>query len=310
MIGIRNIASYVPAEGIDNYAQAITFGRDSEFIDQRIGAKFLPRKDASAETSDLVVRAVTALFESSVGLGAANVDALFVVTQNPDGQGLPHCAAIAQEKLGLPNSVGALDISLGCSGFVYGLYVLAGFMTQVGLTNGILVTADPYSKILDPEDYATSLLFGDAATATWIGPDAEWTLGAVELGTEGSGALHLTNVDGSLVMNGRRVMSFAKSVVPPQIHKVLEVENLSVEQVDLFIMHQGSAGVVDAIAKQFDVPSERFPLEMQDTGNTVSSSIPLILARRLGDRRLKNVIISGFGVGFSAATALLHYDPR
>jgi len=310
MIGIRNIASYVPEEGIDNYVQGLAFGKESDFIDSRIGATFLPRKDAGEETSDLVVHAVTALLESSPSLDGSDVDALFVVTQNPDDRGLPHCSAIAQEKLGLPTSIAALDISLGCSGYVYGLYVLAGFMQQVGLKNGILVTADPYSKILDPEDYATSLLFGDAATATWIGPDAEWTLGAVEMGTDGSGAPHLTSDDGRLVMSGRRVMSFAKSVVPPQIHKVLDEEQLAVEDVDLFILHQGSAGVVDAIAKQFDVPRERFPLEMGSTGNTVSSTIPLILASRLGDDSVKNVVISGFGVGFSAATAVLHHVPR
>jgi 3-oxoacyl-[acyl-carrier-protein] synthase III len=85
---------------------------------------------------------------------------------------LPHTAAIVQDKLGLPTHVAAFDISLGCSGYVYGIYAMKGFMEAAGLKNGLLVTADPYSKIVDPEDRNTTMLFGDAATATWMGEDA------------------------------------------------------------------------------------------------------------------------------------------
>ena len=114
--------------------------------------------------------------------------ALIVVTQNGDGEGLPHTAAIVQHKLGLPTRVAAFDISLGCSGFVYGLYALKGFLDATGGQNGIMVTADPYSKVIDREDRITSLLFGDAATATWLGESPIWQLGEVHFGTDGSGA--------------------------------------------------------------------------------------------------------------------------
>ena len=173
MIGIKSIASYVPADGIDNYAQGAKFAKDEEFIIGKIGSAFLPRKDAAQETSDLCVEAVNALFAANPQLSRESIDAVVVVTQNGDEEGLPHTAAIVQDKLGLPTHVAAFDLSLGCSGYVYGIYVMKGFMEATGLKNGLLITADPYSKIVDPDDRNTTMLFGDAATATWMGEDPE-----------------------------------------------------------------------------------------------------------------------------------------
>ena len=116
MIGIKSIASYVPAEGLDNYAQGAKFAKDEEFIIGKIGSAFLPRKAADQETSDLCVEAANALFASNPQLSRESIDALIVVTQNGDEEGLPHTAAIVQDKLGLPTHVAAFDISLGCSG--------------------------------------------------------------------------------------------------------------------------------------------------------------------------------------------------
>lgn len=191
MIGIKSIASYVPTAGLDNYVQGAKFGKDEEFMFGKIGASFLPRKAEEQETSDLCVEAAQALFASNPDLDPQSIDALIVVTQNGDEEGLPHTAAIVQSKLGLSTRVAAFDVSLGCSGYVYGLYAIKGFMEAAGLKNGLLITADPYSKIVDPEDRNTTMLFGDAATATWMGENAVWNLGQARFGTDGSGAEHL-----------------------------------------------------------------------------------------------------------------------
>jgi 3-oxoacyl-[acyl-carrier-protein] synthase-3 len=111
MIGIKSIASYVPVAGVDNYAQGAKFEKDEEFILGKIGSAFLPRKDAEQETSDLCVEAANALFASNPELKRESIDALIVVTQNGDEEGLPHTAAIVQDKLGLPTNVAAFDIS-------------------------------------------------------------------------------------------------------------------------------------------------------------------------------------------------------
>ena len=304
MIGINAVAAYVPRGFIDNIKQGAAFGESEEFIRNKIGATRLARKDEVEETSDLVVRAVETLFDDS-GLQPDTVDALVVVTQNPDGSGLPHTAAIAQSKLGLRNEVAAFDISLGCSGYVYGLSVLKGLMQEVGLKNGLLVTADPYSKVLDPADRVTSLLFGDAATATWLAPDPNWMIGRPLLATDGGGAEALHVVDGHLTMNGRQVFNFAALKVPVQINALLQSEGLNPTDIDVYCIHQGSAAIVDAVSRRFRDVQDRFVLGMDATGNTVSSTVPLLLTRYLDSSDVTRILISGFGVGLSWASSIL-----
>ncbi|MBD8494741.1 ketoacyl-ACP synthase III [Pseudomonas syringae] len=306
MIGIKSIASYVPTEGVDNYAQGARFDKDEEFILGKIGSTFLPRKDAAQETSDLCVEAVNKLLANNPQLSRDSIDVLIVVTQNGDEEGLPHTAAIVQDKLGLTTAVAAFDISLGCSGYVYGLYAIKGFMEATGLKNGILVTADPYSKIVDPDDRNTTMLFGDAATATWMGQDAAWLLGKAKFGTDGSGAPHLKVSNGVFYMNGRQVFNFALLKVPAHLHELLAESDLTPDDIDAFCIHQGSAAIVDAVARRFEDKPEKFVKDMVETGNTVSSSIALLVEKHVLGSSWQRVALSGFGVGLSWGSAIIY----
>lgn len=308
MIGIKSIASYVPTAGVDNYAQGARFGKDEDFILGKIGSTFLPRKDAVQETSDLCVEAVNTLLSNNPQLTRENIDVLIVVTQNGDEEGLPHTAAIVQDKLGLSTHVAAFDISLGCSGYVYGIYAIKGFMEATGLKNGVLVTADPYSKIVDPDDRNTTMLFGDAATATWLGEDPQWQLGKAKFGTDGSGAPHLKVSNGVFFMNGRQVFNFALLKVPAHLHELLEDSGLKAQDIDAFCIHQGSAAIVDAVARRFEEQPEKFVKDMVETGNTVSSSIPLLIEKHVLGSNWKRVALSGFGVGLSWGSAIIYRD--
>lgn len=306
MIGIKSIASYIPAGRIDNIAQAASFDRDEAFVASKIGTATLSVKDAAEETSDLCAAAVRNLLAKNPELRLEEVQALIVVTQNGDGEGLPHTSAIAQHKIGLPTSVACFDVSLGCSGYVYGLYVIKGFMEAAGLKNGILVTADPYSKIMDRNDRMTTLLFGDAATATWIGEDPVWELGPARFGTDGSGADHLIVRDGCFHMNGRQVFNFASLKIIPHMQEVLEEAGLSLDGVDAYCLHQGSGAIVDAIAKRLGENGDRVVKDMFGAGNTVSSTIPLLMERYAFEGSAwKNLVMSGFGVGLSWGSAVL-----
>lgn len=305
-LGIASIASYVPEGQIDNVEQAAAFGESREFVEHKIGALTLSRKAATEDTSDLAVKACEKLFSQNSHLRKDDVDALVVVTQNPDGNGMPHCSALVQKKLGLPNHVAAFDISLGCSGYVYGLYILSGFLKAIGKTNGILVTADPYSKIIDTNDRVTSLLFGDAATATWLSPQGAWKLGSVLMGTNGDGAEHLCKTaDNLLQMNGRQVFNMASTLVPSHLQKLLNQAELTDSDIDAYLIHQGSAAIVDAVARRSGFAAEKFIKQLTDTGNTVSSSIPLLLESRLTSSEQQRFVLCGFGVGFSWASAII-----
>lgn len=304
-LGVRAVSAYIPAEGRDNYALAYSLGKEPTFVEERIGISFLPRIAEGEDTSDLAAAAVRELLAEQPTLSMDRIGALVVVTQNPDGAGLPHTASIVQRKLGLPTSTAAFDVSLGCSGYVYGLYLLAGFLEACGISDGVLVTADPYSKILNGRNAATDMLFGDAATATWIGSKPEWSLGAARFGTDGTGSSYLSNNDGLLHMNGRRVLEFARQRVPHAISEVLADEGITANDVDLFLMHQGSLAVVQAIAASFGPLANRFPWNAQNTGNTVSSTIPLLLIQATAAPEVRTVVACGFGVGFSWGTAVL-----
>ncbi len=305
MIGIKNIASYIPAGRIDNIAQAAAFDRDEGFVLSKIGTPTLSVKDEDEETSDLCVAAVRNLLAASPALAPEAIGALVVVTQNGDAEGLPHTSAIVQRKLGLPTGIACFDVSLGCSGYVYGLYVLKGFMEAAGLKNGVLVTCDPYSKIMNRDDRMTTLLFGDAATATWIGPDPVWRLGPARFGTDGSGADHLFVRDGFFHMNGRQVFNFASLKIIPHIQEVLDEAKMTLDDVDAFCLHQGSGAIVDAIARRLEGNGDKVIKDMCGAGNTVSSTIPLLLERYAFASGWRNLVISGFGVGLSWGSALL-----
>lgn len=307
MIGIRSIASYIPQGRIDNIAQAQRFGRDEEFVVNKLGTTTLALKADTEETSDLATRAVENLLAKNPQLSKDDIQALVVVTQNGDAEGLPHTSAVVQHKLGLANTTACFDISLGCSGYVYGLYIVQGFMQAAGFKNAVMVTADPYSKIMDREDRVTTLLFGDAATATWLSSEQPvWKLGASTFGGDGSGAEYLKVNNGCFFMNGRQVFNFASVKIIPNMQETLDKAGLSFADVQAVCLHQGSGAIVDAVAKRLgEEHAEKVIKDMFGAGNTVSSSIPLLLEHYADNPQWQNIIISGFGVGLSWGSALL-----
>ncbi len=306
MIGIRSIATYIPEGRIDNIAQAKSFDRDEDFVLNKLGTATLSVKDEGQETSDLCVAAVENLLRKSPELKREDIQAFVVVTQNGDAEALPHTSAIAQHKLGLPNTTACFDISLGCSGYVYGLYIVKGFLQATGLKNAVMVTADPYSKIMDRNDRMTTLLFGDAATATWLGEDPVWELAQASFGGDGSGADYLKVENGHFFMNGRQVFNFASVKITPNMQETLNAAGLSFDDVQAICLHQGSGAIVDAIAKRLgDEHAHKVIKNMFGAGNTVSSSIPMLLEHYADNPEWQNILISGFGVGLSWGSALL-----
>jgi 3-oxoacyl-[acyl-carrier-protein] synthase-3 len=303
MIGLARIATYVPEARVDNLELARALGATEALVRDKIGFLRSARKPAASETSDLAVEAVRRLL-GDARMDAAQLQLLVVVTQNPDGHGLPHTSAVVHGKLDLPTSCAAFDISLGCSGFVYGIASAAALMEASGLKRGILVTADPYSKIVDPADRDTALLFGDAAAAALLSDEPVWRIGRCDFGTQGQQRENLmVDAAGRLRMNGRGVFNFSATEVPASIRRTLAMNALALSDIDRFILHQGSRYLVDTIAKRLDI-ADRTEICAQDYGNLVSSSVPVAFAERVrqDDRR---VLLSGFGVGLSWGTTVL-----
>ncbi len=275
------------------------------FIREKIGFTSLSQKGPDMETSDLCLLAWEDL-KKSHNISPDEVDCLVVCTQNPDGHGLPHTSAIVHQKLGLSKECAVFDISLGCSGFVYGLSVIQSFMETNGMQNGLLFTADPYSKVMDRNDKKTATLFGDGAAVTWFGTNPCFRSGRFLFGSDGNkNESIIVRDNGRLEMNGRAVFTFSVRVVPQNIRDILEINRLTVKQIDLFLLHQGSLHIVNSIADALGVSRELCPFHSSEYGNTVSSSIPMLIHREFDNTNMNIAVISGFGVGLSWASTVL-----
>lgn len=302
MLGIKAIATYIPDGRVRNIDLSERFDLDEAFLRDKIGVMERAIKAPDEETSDLALAALQNLL-AEAAVDPTAVEALVVVTQNPD-RNIPHVSAMVHGRAGLAESCATFDVSLGCSGYVYGLSILRGFMRDNGMKTGVLVTADPYSKIIDRDDRNTVLLFGDAATATLVGENPAWRLDAFAFGSRGKDWQAIHTADGTFVMDGRAVFNFAATTIPAHIRGLLGKAGVAAEEVDLYVMHQGSRFIVKTIADRLMLPMSKFPVGIERCGNTVSSSIPLILAGQLADPRFNNLVMCGFGVGLSWASCL------
>lgn len=302
MLGIKNIASYLPQKKISNYDKKEQFELDDDFIKNKIGVKAHALKEKDEKASDLCVKAFENLLEKE-NIDITKIDCCIVVTQNPDFN-IPHTSAIVHGKLELPNDCACFDISLGCSGYVYGLSSIISFMKNNDLKNGLLFTADPYSEVVDVEDKNTALLFGDGATVSYITEEGIYIPKVFSFGTSGKDYKELMCED-KLYMNGRAVFNFTATTIPKHIQSLLEKYGLEDSSIDKYILHQGSKYIVDTIRKRLKVDETKVPFDMYDYGNTVSSSIPIILEKEMKIDTNRRFVISGFGVGLSWASAIL-----
>lgn len=308
MIGISEIATYIPSGFESNLDKLEKFAIDRSFIDEKIGVYRVSRKAPQEDTSDLCMASFAGL-RRKCGIEPGDIDCIVVCTQNPDGRGLPHVSALLHGRLGLPRRCASFDVSLGCSGYVYSLSIVKSFMEANGFRTGLLFTADPYSKIVDPDDKNTVLLFGDGAAVTLLahGRSEEplLTPTAFEVDSNGALASALCNVDGKLRMNGRQVFTYSVTTVPESVRNLLDKASLGTQAIDFFLFHQGSKYIVDAIAKRLELPAEKIARNMTEHGNTVSSTIPILLEPLVHDARAQRIIACGFGVGLSTAACLL-----
>lgn len=303
MLGIEKIAYYIPEKRVSNFNRKEKFGIDEKFIQEKLGVEEIAIKSDSENTSDLCVSAYKKLKEK-LSFDDQDIDVIIVVTQNPD-YSLPQTSAIVHGKLGLKDSCASFDISLGCSGFVYGLSIIQSFMTVNKMKKGLLFTADPYSKIVDPADKNTSLLFGDAAAVTLITQDPVFIAEDFIFGTSGVSYRDLICENNTLYMNGRGIANFAVKVVPKDILLLLERNNLAINDIDKYLIHQGSKFIVTALSKKIALDDSKVMYDIQSYGNTVSSSIPIMLEKIFDDKSIKLALASGFGVGLSWSNTLL-----
>ncbi|MDA3861541.1 MAG: ketoacyl-ACP synthase III [Melioribacteraceae bacterium] len=303
MYGISEIASYIPLKRRNNLELIDKFETNENFINNKLGVRSVTRKEINEETSDLCLKAFNNLVDKS-DFNREHVDVIIVVTQNPD-KNIPHTSAILHGKLGLKEDCAAFDISLGCSGYVYALSVISSFMEKNELKVGLLFTCDPYSKIINENDKNTSLLFGDAATVSVISEAPMFALGKFTFGTIGASSTALECNNGELTMNGRDIFNFAAKYIPNDIENLLIKNKIGHEKIDVYLFHQGSKYIIDTLTRRMNLEKAKVKYDILDYGNTVSSSIPILLEKEIESGNSKYIVISGFGVGLSWSSGIL-----
>lgn len=303
MIGIEAIGYYIPEGRNSNLERLEHFDTDEGFVKNKIGIEEVSVMGKDEDTSILAAKAVEDLVVKS-GINLNEIEALILVTQNPD-KNIPHASAQVHELLELPEACACFDISLGCSGFVYGLATIKSLMESQGMKKGLLITSDPYSKILDPNDKNTSLLFGDGAAATLVSDQPVFEVGQFTFGTIGKEHRNLICENGVLSMNGRGIFNFAARYVPKDMSILMEKNGTTMDDIDHFVFHQGSKYIVDTLTKRLKLDAEKVAFDARHYGNTVSSSIPIILSKMMNNTRAKSVVICGFGVGLSWSSSII-----
>lgn len=339
MIAVLSAVEYhVPERVLTNAELAEQYPEwTAERIEEKLGiiARHIAAEDECA--SDLGVKAAQKLFARGA-CSPNDIDYLLFCTQSPD-YFLPTSACLIQDRLGIPQSAGALDFNLGCSGFIYGLSVGKGLVETGQSKNLLLITADTYSKFMHPQDKSVRTLFGDGAAAALIQarspsrPDEPAAIGPFVLGTDGRGAKNLIVEAGAfrkrqsvnevrldengnpksescLYMNGGEIFSFTLDRVPHTINTLLDKAGLHLGDIDLFIFHQANKYMLDFLRKTCRIPTEKFYVCLKDFGNTVSSTIPIALKNAVDEGILRpgsRIMLVGFGVGYSWGATLVNW---
>ena len=318
---IGPIAVHLPEKVEDNDFLAAEYPRwDMPLIYQKTGIRARHIAAPNETASDLGVFAAERLFAEH-GIDRSTIDFLLFCTQSPDYV-LPTTACLMQERLGLGTSTGALDFNLGCSGFVYGLSLADGLIQSGSARRVLLVTSETYSKYIDSTDRSLRTIFGDGAAATLIEPSPEPSLGSFAFGTDGRGGDTLLVTEGgarktdtlqprkrkrwpsSLYMDGPELVKFTLEVVPPLVDKLLAGAKWTREDVDYFLLHQATTFMLDHIRTRLKLDRELTPEALQEYGNTVSSTLPILIHDLRKKQQLcpgKQTLLVGFGVGLSWA---------
>lgn len=261
------------------------------------------------------------------GIDLAEIDHLIMCTQGNDFL-MPVSAALVHAGLGLRPDCGANDINLGCSGYIYSLGLAKGLIDSGQANQVLVITADTYTKYLNPLDKSVRTIFGDAAAATLVTNDGDSeSMSSFVYGTDGSGAQCLIVPNGGLregsafgdgrssvaerglesngwdlYMDGPAIFNFSVRVVPECVHGVAKKAGITVEDVDLFVFHQANQFMLNHLIKKLGIPAEKSYLSMSETGNTVSSTIPIALSEAIRDGSARpgmRIMLVGFGVGLS-----------
>lgn len=329
---IKAISYYLPQKIVDNETLAREFPEWTvEKIEKKLGIKqrHIAAEDETA--SDLAVKAAEHLFEER-NIDRAQIDFLIFCTESFDYI-LPTSACLIQTRLNLPKQIGAMDINLGCSGFVSCLAVAKGLILGGIAKNVLLLTAETYSKYMHPLDKGNRTIFGDGASASIISTEGLAEIGEFCFGTDGNGADNMIVKTGGsrhrekmndltfdefghphssdfLYMNGPEILNYTLERIPEVTSDILAKNMVKLEDIDLHVFHQANKFIANLQRRKLKIPEEKYYCCYEDGGNTVSSTIPIALVHALNDGSLRpgmKVLSVAQGLGYTWGGVILQF---
>ena len=332
MAYIKAISYYLPEQVLTNEELVRDFPEWSvDKVAAKVGvnSRHLAAPDETA--GDMAEKAARKLFKE-YNISPSTIDFVMLCTQSPD-YFLPSTACILQDKLGIPTSAGAFDYNLGCSGCIYGMAIAKGLIAAGIASNVLLLTAEHYNKYLHPSDKSNRSIFGDGAAACLISTDGFAQIGEFSLGTDGSGYDKLivatgasrrpqptgnfveddeghTRYDDFLYMDGGGIFNFTLDAVPSMMKEILKKNDIEKKDVDFYVFHQANKFMLNTIRKVCVLPKDKFYVNLEETGNTVSSTVLIGLKDCIDKGTIcsgMKVMISGFGVGLSWGGTMLYF---
>ena len=336
---ITHVEYYLPKIDYSN-RNLTSKTKDLEAINLIIDKVGIDRKFAAEKkefSTDLAVEAATKILNKNPEL-RNDIDFIIFCTQSPEHI-LPSGSGFIQKSLFPEKFIGAIDVSLGCSGFVYCLSIAQSLIQSCAAKKILLLTADTYSKYISSENTSVRAIFGDGASATVIqaSDTQEVSNYQFDYGTDGRGIYDLIVPgiglkstsqikneivrpqflekikDRELYMNGPKIFSFGLKAVPITIRETLKKNKITMDDIDIFILHQANKFMLNSIRKKLDISEDRFYIGLSDRGNTTSSTIPIAMHDAIKEKIVKKnmkVLICGFGVGLSWATSVIHVNEK
>jgi 3-oxoacyl-[acyl-carrier-protein] synthase III len=317
---IHSIEYYLPVNTLDNKKLSREFPEwESEKIEEKVGIRNRHIVSKNDTALDLAYKSAERLLKY---YDRKLIDFVILCTQSPDYY-LPTGACILQDKLKLRKDIGAFDFNLGCSGYIYGLAFAKSLINSKIASNVLLIMAETYSKHIHPSDKSNRSIFGDGAAATLVLSSPKDRILEFVFGTDGSGKDNLIVkrggirwlnshkkilVEDYLYMNGPEIFNFTLDVVPELVNNVLVKHNMSMDQIDFCIFHQANKFMLEYLRKKIKIDPSKFYLNMLETGNTVSATIPIALKDCLERKLVKSydkVLLVGFGVGYSWGATII-----
>lgn len=335
-VAIKGVSACVPKYTRKNIDNSFFSPGDVNAFINNVGVEELRIAESEVCTSDLCVAAAEKLLDE-LNVDRTEIGILVFVSQSPDYYFLPNTACILQDRLQLSKETLAFDIPLGCSGYIYGLNLVASYLSSGQIKKGLLLVGDTASKIPYPKDKSSSLLFGDAGAATILEYDERAGGLHFHMATDGAGYKAIIVPEGgfrnrfteqslveyksdeglirtphSLHLDGFDVFSFGISEAPKTCKKLMEHLHLTNEDIDYAIFHQANRMMNEKIRKKLGLPEDKVPYSLKHFGNTSSASIPLTMVtatRAKLQEQINRLLLCGFGVGLSWGTVYTVCDP-